>query len=319
MKIAFVGKGGSGKTTISSLFAQYQSREHMTLAIDADINMHMTELLTKSTPKKDLLISEKQPSEKLRTYLRGNNPRIKSNAHFKKSTPPGSGSNLIDITKQDDWFMHRFSQKVTPHLSAVTVGSYSEDGIASSCYHNNLAVLENVLSHTIDRGVVVVDMVAGTDAFASTLYAQFDLLIFVVEPTQRSLSVFKQYQHLAQHAGVDNRLFVIANKIEDEDDVSFIEGVVGRKKLIGSMPRSKHILQVDKGKEDLNIDNLKENDKVFKKIAELLKKYETPSQDRLKHLWSIHRVYVSQGFVKERFGNLTTQIDPSFTYPVAGK
>ena len=41
MKIAFVGKGGAGKTTVSSLFCLYYSKNKSVLAIDADINMHM--------------------------------------------------------------------------------------------------------------------------------------------------------------------------------------------------------------------------------------------------------------------------------------
>ena len=45
MKIAFVGKGGAGKTTVSSLFCLYYSKNKSVLAIDADINMHMAELL----------------------------------------------------------------------------------------------------------------------------------------------------------------------------------------------------------------------------------------------------------------------------------
>jgi len=316
MRIAFVGKGGSGKTTVSSLFAQYQSKYDQTLAIDADINMHMAELLRGERPAKELLISEKAPSEAVRTYLRGTNARIETNAHFKKSTPPGSGSNLIDITNPSDWFTRQFAQDVTDNLKLVTVGSYSEEGVASSCYHNNLSVLENVLTHTVDHGTLVVDMVAGTDAFASTLFAQFDMLVFVVEPTTRSVAVFEQYKHLAEHAGVANILHVVANKVEDDDDRAFIESAVGKNVLVGEMSRSAHLLTVDKGRERLNVDSLDMHDRhVFERLSGLLTETAVPSQSRLETLWKLHEIYVNQGFVRDRFGDLTTQIDPSFRYP----
>jgi len=316
MRIAFVGKGGSGKTTASSLFAQYQSKSSLTLAIDADINMHMAELLAGRRPGKDELVSEKGPSEEVRTYLRGSNSRIASNAHFKKSTPPGKGSSLIDITDPDDWLMNRFTRPIHDNLKLLTVGSYSEEGVASSCYHNNLSVLENILTHTIDRGTLVVDMVAGTDAFASTLFSQFDMLVFVVEPTARSLAVLEQYQRLAAHAGVAEKLYVIANKIEDDEDFAFVEDSIKNVKLVGQISRSKHLLQVDKGRARLDIDQLDKADKaVFAAIATLLEKNAVPSQERLPKLWELHKIYVNQGFVRDRFGDLTTQIDPMFEYP----
>ncbi|HJP81122.1 MAG TPA: hypothetical protein VJ841_01855 [Candidatus Saccharimonadales bacterium] len=316
MKIAFVGKGGSGKTTTSSLFAQYQSESQPTLAVDADINMHMAELLTHHQPTKDQLISEKEPSEAIRTYLRGTNQRIQTNAHFKKSTPPGSGSNLVDITNSKDWLLNAYGQKITDTLSLITVGSYSEDGIASSCYHNNLSVLENVLSHTTDKGVIVADMVAGTDAFASTLFSQFDMLVFVVEPTTRSVAVLEQYQRLAKHSGVIDKLFVIANKIESEDDYAFLTSKVGEDILVGSISRSTHLLRVDKGQDTLDVWSLDEKDQaVFHRLASLLQEKTQPMQSRLSTLWELHKIYVSQGFVKDRFGDLTTQIDPDFKYP----
>lgn len=316
MKIAFVGKGGSGKTTASSLFAQYQSKFQPTLAVDADINMHMAELLSGEQPRKEQLISEKEPSDVIRTYLRGTNPRIDSNAHFKKSTPPGSGSNLVNVANPNDWIISHYGQKISDKLTLLTVGSYSEDGVASSCYHNNLSVLENVLSHTVDQGAVVADMVAGTDAFASTLFSQFDMLVFVVEPTTRSLAVLEQYQRLAEHAQVSQKLFVIANKIEDESDYDFITSKVGREKIIGQISRSPHLLKVDKGRQDLDIARLDDNDKqVFTTLANLLKRHTTPMQSRLESLWELHKTYVGQSYVKDRFGDLTDQIDPDFKYP----
>lgn len=42
MKIAFAGKGGSGKTTPSALFARYLAAAGATVvAVDADINQHL--------------------------------------------------------------------------------------------------------------------------------------------------------------------------------------------------------------------------------------------------------------------------------------
>jgi CO dehydrogenase maturation factor len=46
VRIAFVGKGGSGKTTLSALFARYLVDQGLAvLAIDADINQHLGQAL----------------------------------------------------------------------------------------------------------------------------------------------------------------------------------------------------------------------------------------------------------------------------------
>lgn len=317
MKIAFVGKGGSGKTTASSLFAQYNAQHSPTLAIDADINIHMAELLTGEQPNPSLLISEKTPSAAIRRHLIGDNTRIKNTDHFKKSTPPGQGSQLIDVANSQDWFMRHYATFVSNNLSLAAVGSYSEAGVASSCYHNNLSILENILSHTIDSGTIVADMVAGTDAFASTLFSQFDMLVFVVEPTSRSISVLHQYIRLATHAGVDEKLYIIANKIEDEDDMQFIRESITQP-IIGTMSRSSHLLNVDKGREKLDVTQLHSSDQiVFATLAKTLQKVAKPNQSRLPGLWELHKIYVNQPFVKDRFGDLSSQIDSSFTYPAS--
>ena len=316
MRISFVGKGGSGKTTASSLFAQRIAKDLPVLAIDADINMHMAELLSGKRPGKETLISEKGPSNEIRTYLRGDNPRIVSNDHFKKTTPPGVGSNLIDITDPDDWVMGRYAARLHENLALITVGSYSEEGVASSCYHNNLSVLENVLTHTTDHGAIVTDMVAGTDAFANTLFSQFDMLVFVVEPTTRSVAVLEQYRRLANHTGIGDKLFVIANKVEDDDDYDFIKRSVGEDRLLGRLSRSKHLLAVDKGRETLDFDRLDDADKaVFEAIMRELPAQTVPNQSRLPYLWELHKIYIDQSYVKDRFGDLTGQIDTEFTYP----
>lgn len=314
MKIAFVGKGGAGKTTLSTLFAQYYSQDRVCLAVDADINMHMAELLGAGVHDTAKLISEKTPSEAIRTYLRGGNLRITSNAAFKKSTPPGKGSNLICVTDTADWILSQYATKLSDTLSLMTVGSYSEEGIASSCYHNNLAILENVLSHTRDEGTVIVDMVAGTDAFASTLFAQFDALIFAVEPTKRGLAVLEDYTRLAEAGGVAQRLFVVANKAEDSNDEDYVRSVAGDR-YVGALSRSAHLRAVDKGTEALDVSALSQEDQlVFEKIGRLAEEAAITAQERLPSLWELHRTYVGQDYIVQRFGDLTSQIDPDFVY-----
>lgn len=46
MRIAFVGKGGSGKTTLSALLSRHLARSGApVLAVDGDINQHLAEAL----------------------------------------------------------------------------------------------------------------------------------------------------------------------------------------------------------------------------------------------------------------------------------
>lgn len=314
MRIAFVGKGGAGKTTLSTLFAQHLASREPVLAIDADINMHMAELLGVDNEDRPL-ISEKQPSEQIRDWLRGTSTRIPSNNHFKKTTPPSSGSRLIRPNDPDDWFMRTFSCAVTPRLHLVTVGSYSEDGIASSCYHNNLAILENILTHTVDDATIVADMVAGTDAFASTLFAQFDALVLAVEPTRRSIAVFEQYSQLATAGGVEASLRAVGNKVADADDEQFLRENLGNSYL-GSITQLTHIARVDKGQEQLDVTQLDDTSRqTLQRIEAFAREHTISMQQRLAHIWDLHKTYVAQGFVRDRFGDLTAQIDTTFTYP----
>ena len=273
----------------------------------------MAELLGLNATSPDLLLSEKYPSDKIRTWLRGDNSRIKNNAEFKKSTPPGRGSRIIDIT-DNNWFINNYTRPISKNLHLATVGSYSENGLASSCYHNNLAILENILSHTNDSGVVAVDMVAGTDTFASTLYAQFDMLVFAVEPTVRGLKVLDDYLRLAEAGGVADRVVVVANKVDDKDDEEFVRKYAG-KRFMGSIYRSQHLHNVDKGRESLDFDKLENISKdVFVELSRRLESIAIPAQDRLPKLWEIHKIYIGQDYVKKRFGDLTDQIDDEFKY-----
>ena len=105
MKIAFVGKGGSGKSTVSSLFIKHLTATgQRVLAIDADINQHLAEMVGAELIPERALYYDENASD-VRTILRGTNSKIESAARFVKTTPPGAGSHLVRL-QDDDPVLH---------------------------------------------------------------------------------------------------------------------------------------------------------------------------------------------------------------------
>ena len=89
MKVAFVGKGGAGKTTLAALFARYLAASAATvLAVDADINQNLGAALGDDL---DAAVPLGAHLDAIKTYLRGDNARISSTAAMVKTTPPGRG------------------------------------------------------------------------------------------------------------------------------------------------------------------------------------------------------------------------------------
>src|ERR1041384_6431878 len=95
MRIAFVGKGGSGKTTSAAVFARCLAASgHRVLAVDADINQHLGAALGHDGPPPRAMGTD---LTWLKDHLRGSNPRIPAADVMIKTTPPGRGSRLVDL------------------------------------------------------------------------------------------------------------------------------------------------------------------------------------------------------------------------------
>ncbi|WP_432927581.1 ATP-binding protein [Microbispora sp. CA-135349] len=225
MRVAFVGKGGSGKTTLSSLFARYATRRGPVVAIDADINQHLGLALGLPADAKADAAGHPPPLggmlQEIKDYLRGDNPLIRDTASMVKTTPPGRGSRLVRLG--DPFFPSRPVEGVT----LMVTGPFDEDDLGVACYHSKLGAVELYLNHLVDGPgeYVVVDMTAGADSFASGLFTRFDLTFLVAEPTRQGVSVYRQYRDHA--AGFDVAIAVVGNKIHSPDDVDFLREHVG--------------------------------------------------------------------------------------------
>ncbi len=225
-KIAFVGKGGSGKTTLASLFSHYLCQQKCpVLALDADINQHLGEALGLSAGEAAQVPPLGLEIERVKAYVRGDNPRIASEQTMIKTTPPGHGSRLLGVREQNPLYEH-FARDVQGIRLMVT-GPFSQEDLGLKCYHAKVGAVELLLNHCADGQdeYVIVDMTAGADSFASGLFTRFDLTFVVVEPTRKSVSVYQQYKAYAQPYQV--RLCVIGNKVEQEEDLAFLRAEVG--------------------------------------------------------------------------------------------
>ncbi|MBK3580048.1 ATP-binding protein [Streptomyces sp. MBT65] len=225
MRVAFVGKGGSGKTTLSALFARHLARSGApVLAIDGDINQHLAEALSPGTEPVTAPPLAARLTE-LKDFLRGSNPRIASPEAMIKTTPPGRGSRLLRLLGDDE--VHARHVVRAGDVPLMATGEFEESDLGVACYHSKLGAVELYLNHLVDSPgeYVVVDMTAGADAFASGLFTRFDLTFLVAEPTRKGVSVYRQYRDHAREFGI--RLAVIGNKITGEDDLLFLKEEVG--------------------------------------------------------------------------------------------
>jgi CO dehydrogenase maturation factor len=226
MKVAFVGKGGSGKTTLSALFARHLAAAGApVVAIDADINQHLGVALGLSEEEAGALPALGEHLDEIKEYLRGSNPRISSAAAMVKTTPPGRGSRLLRLLGDDP--LHGRLAREAGGVRVMATGPFSEDDLGVACYHSKVGAAELYLNHLIDLAgeYVVVDMTAGADSFASGLFTRFDLTFLVAEPTRKGVSVYRQYRDHAAGYGV--ALAVIGNKVTGPGDAAYLRSQVG--------------------------------------------------------------------------------------------
>ncbi len=311
MKIAFVGKGGSGKTTLASLFARVaESLGYPVLAIDADINQHLLHAISgdATLPPPPLGIE----MGRIKEHLRGRNARIRNHEEMTKTTPPGEGSVLLDPSSENALFAY-FAKHIGG-IRLLATGGFTDEDLGVKCYHSKTGAVELLLNHIVDKRdeFIVVDMTAGADAFASGLFTRFDATYIIVEPTLKSVSVFQQYLTHAEPFGV--QVFAIGNKVRDEKDRQFLETHLG-KHLLGTFQYSSYVRSLEQG-EFPNIGELEEENRIL--IEKMITNGNT--QEKLWERYYMHAVDFhrknAHAWANTALGiDLTTQIDPDFRYP----
>ncbi|WP_158685042.1 ATP-binding protein [Streptomyces sp. LaPpAH-108] len=250
MKIAFVGKGGSGKTTLSSLFIRHLAAAGApVVAIDADINQHLGPALGLDEAEAAALPAMGDRLRLIKNHLRGSNPRIASAETMIKTTPPGEGSRLVRV-REPNAIYDACARPVELDGGAVRLmvtGPFTDADLGVACYHSKTGAVELFLNHLVDGPdeYVVVDMTAGSDSFASGMFTRFDMTFLVAEPTRKGVSVYRQYKEYARD--FDVTLKVVGNKVQAQDDVDFLRKEVGDDLLV-TVGHSDWVRAMEKGR-----------------------------------------------------------------------
>lgn len=312
MKIAFVGKGGSGKTTLASLFTSHLvAGGHPVLAIDADINQHLAEALGASESLAQSLPALGDHLHLIKDYLRGVNPLVPSADAMIKTTPPGAGSRLLRVVEDNPIYDACVRPVGEIGVRLAVTGPFSSDDVGVACYHGKVGATELLLSHLVDGPgeYVVVDMTAGADSFASGLFTRFDLVAVVCEPTLRSVGVYEQVSgHAAEYC---IELVAVGNKVQDEADVEFLTDRIGGP-LMATVGRSDHVRAAERG----DIRPIEELEPANRKALKTVK----GRLDGVEKDWAAYQRQAVEFHVRnalawgnERTGrDLTQQVDPTF-------
>jgi CO dehydrogenase maturation factor len=306
VKIAFAGKGGSGKTTLSSLFVRYLAAAGLpVVAIDADINQHLAEALGASEPPPlGAHLTE------IKEYLRGTNPRISSAAVMVKTTPPGRGSRLLRHGGPDP--VHDLAAVTPCGARLLATGPFEEDDLGVACYHSKTGAVELYLNHLVDGPgeYVVIDCTAGADSFASGLFTRFDLTVLVAEPTRKGISVYRQWQGYC--AGYDTALALVGNKVQGPDDVAFLrEHAAGD--LLACFGHEPAVRAMEQGR-PFSLDDLSPDTRTA--LGGLRDRLDAQSRDWVRYTRQaaeFHRKNARAWASAAAGENLTGQIDPEFT------
>lgn len=216
--IAVAGKGGTGKTTISSLIVRYLLKEGLTpnLVVDADSNMNLNELLgleiTHTIGKMKESIGRERPS---------------------------------DISKET-WVEYKTHEALAESDGFDLLAMGRPEGPGCYCYANTLLV--KYLDTLLDNyRYMVIDNEAGMEHISRLNMREVNLLLIISDPSQRGIMTAGRIRDLILELRISaGRVCLIVNRVPDDLDASIQEQIehLGLE-LVGIIPADDQIYRLD--------------------------------------------------------------------------
>lgn len=221
--IAFAGKGGTGKTTLSGFTIRYlkEKRRGPILAVDADANSNLNEVLG------------------LKVHATVGALREDSLASVRAGERPG-GMSLEEL------FDYKVQECLIESEGIDLLVMGRPEGPGCYCAANNI-IRKYTDKLSEDYPYVVIDNEAGLEHLSRRTTHDVDLLLVVSDPTLRGIITARRIFDLVKELGlkVKDSALIINRTVHEPDDE--LKGMVSRQGLhmSGFVPSDEKILEYD--------------------------------------------------------------------------
>ncbi|MFH0823368.1 MAG: carbon monoxide dehydrogenase accessory protein CooC [Pseudomonadota bacterium] len=226
MKIAVSGKGGVGKTTLSSLLARYWARKgYRVLAVDADPDANLGSALGIDT-------SGIVPIAKMEELI-----------HERTGSRPGTVGGFFKMNPQVDDLPESLG-KENEGVRLLIMGTVKKGG--GGCICPESVLLKALITHLVlyHKDLVIMDMEAGIEHLGRGTAQGVDRLVIVVEPGRRSLDTAAKVKQLTQDIGL-LKISAVGSKVRTPHEEDFLRDNLDGIPLIGILPFSEEIARAD--------------------------------------------------------------------------
>jgi len=224
LRVAVAGKGGAGKTTLSSTLARLFARQGMdVIVVDGDSNPNVATALG----------IDRERAEAIQPLPMGLVSRkLNGNAALKEP--------VMDIVSR-----YGGLAPDNVHVLKMAMPAHADEGCLCSAHATVSALLADI--EELDNTISILDLEASPEHLSRGTTRHVDALLLVVEPYYRSFETARRMAALAAELPI-KRVGVVANKLRSPDDASAIAEYCERHglHLEAELPWSTQALDADK-------------------------------------------------------------------------